>query len=1430
MDDQEKTRQELAQINEELQSAKESTEESETTYRMLYESIQDAMFASELKDDGTLSHFILVNDIACQLLGYSRKELLSKSPFDINSEKSKQEFNERIQMTIEKGHVIFQTEHVAKDGRIIPIELSTNIIHFRSKTIFHSLARDITERKQTEESIRLSEELLSSYMKFSPIYSYIKEVSPTESRVLKASDNFIDMIGIPGSEIIGKTMQEIYPEPFADKMSNDDWIVVSNEEIIQLDEEFNDRYYSTIKYPISLGDKKLLAGYTIEITERKLSEERLQKSEESLSITLNSIGDAVISTDIEGLVIRMNPVAEKLCGWKLAEALGKPLDEVFHIINVQTRDTVANPVSKVLENGEIVGLANHTALISKDGTEYQIADSAAAIKNKEGQISGVVLVFSDVTEKYAAQKQLEESEEKFRLLISAMNQGMALHEIITDEDGKPVDYVFLDINDSYTRLVGSTREQLIGKRVREVMPDVEQYWIENYGKVALTGEPSYFENYFATNDKYYSTYSYRPKKNQFAVLVNDITERKKFEESLLKSEENLSITLHSIGDGFISTDMHGMVVQMNPVAEKLCGWALADAVGRPLEEVFHIINSESRNTVANPVTKVLENGEIVGLANHTALISKDGTEYQIADSAAPIKNKEGEISGVVLVFSDVTEKYASQKQLEESEEKFRLLITSMDQGMALHEIITDENGVPVDYVFLDINEKYTKLLGVTREMSIGRRIREVMPKVEQYWIDIFGKVALTGEPSYYENYLETTGKYYSTYSYCPKKYQFAVLVNDITERKNAEKALRESEETFRNYFENSPIGKSITGIDGSLKVNKAFCNMLGYSREELTHLDWMKLTHPGDLQLSQDGVNLLITGEKDVVYFEKRYIHKDGHVIWAEVNTTLQKDAQGKPSNFITTIQDITERKKAEDAIREKEVQYRNLANSGLALIWTSNTDKLCTYFNEPWLKFTGRTLEEEYGNGWAEGVHPDDFDRCLETYVTAFEKRESFVMEYRLKHHSGEYRWILDMGTPNFNSNGEFVGYIGHCIDISERKHMEEDLITAKERAEESDRLKSAFLANMSHEIRTPMNGILGFAEILKEPDLTGEEQQNYIDIIQSSGKRMLNIINDIIDVSKIEAGLMKIEIKETNINEQIKYMYTFFKPEVEAKGMKLSFRISLPAAEATIKTDSEKLYAILTNLLKNAIKYSDEGSIDFGYVLNTDNPPGELVFYVKDTGIGIPEERQEAIFERFIQADIEDKKARQGAGLGLTISKSYVEMLGGRIWVESDHAIGSTFYFSLPYNLVSEKVKELPTDNTIEKLNSQEPAIKILIAEDDEVSGLLLKIALKIFGKSILGAQNGLEAVEICRTNPDIDLILMDIQMPIMNGYEATRLIRQFNKEVTIIAQTAYGLSGDREIALAAGCNDYIAKPVNKAELLTIIHKYFRKNAHRH
>lgn len=445
---------------------------------------------------------------------------------------------------------------------------------------------------------------------------------------------------------------------------------------------------------------------------------------------------------------------------------------------------------------------------------------------------------------------------------------------------------------------------------------------------------------------------------------------------------------------------------------------------------------------------------------------------------------------------------------------------------------------------------------------------------------------------------------------------------------------------------------------------------------------------------------------------------------------------------------------------------------------------------------------------------------RIVFTSIVLINITALFLVEFRFPHAIGQYENNTVRLTDIYSGLLIYIFITILLLNIALKFYIKQ-----REKAELADKLKSAFLANMSHEIRTPMNGILGFAEILKEPDLSGEQQQECISIIQKSGARMLSIINDIIDISKIESGLMKVELTTFCLNEQIDYIYSFFKPETDKKGLIFSAKTSLPHDKAIINCDSEKLYAIIINLVKNAIKYTHEGSIEFGYILSAEQPD-MLEFYVKDTGIGIAKDRQEAIFERFIQADINDRQAYQGAGLGLSIAKAYIEMLKGSIRVESEPGKGTIFIFQIPY-IAQPPVEILNDVISSPEITSDLNRLKILIVEDDEASEILITRDVNLFSKEILKARTGPDAIRTCMNNPDIDLILMDIQLPGMDGYEATAEIRKFNKNVVIIAQTAYALTGDRDKALLAGCNDYISKPINKTDLHNIITQYFEMSS---
>jgi len=415
---------------------------------------------------------------------------------------------------------------------------------------------------------------------------------------------------------------------------------------------------------------------------------------------------------------------------------------------------------------------------------------------------------------------------------------------------------------------------------------------------------------------------------------------------------------------------------------------------------------------------------------------------------------------------------------------------------------------------------------------------------------------------------------------------------------------------------------------------------------------------------------------------------------------------------------------------------------------------------------------------------------------------------------------------TENRNSINllkQYPNEFGRIGELFEKfANQKTELRLAKEKSQESDRLKSAFLANMSHEIRTPMNGIIGFTELLKRPNLSGQEQQKYLEIIESSGARMLNIVNNIVDISKIESGITEINNKVTNINEQMEFIISFFAPEIEKKGLRLVYSKTLTTDKAYIETDAEKLYGILTNLLKNAIKHTYKGAIEIGYHLKSDDNQNFLEFFVTDSGNGIPEDRLNVIFDRFMQADISNKTAFQGAGLGLSISKAYVEMLGGTIWVESKQGIGSTFRFTLPYRPAE---AEIITGKTIEPATKERSInkLKILIVEDDPGMEFLLSETVEEYCSELLIARDGMEALEIAKDNSDIDLILMDIRIPKLDGYETTEEIRQFNKDVVIIAQTACAFSSDRDKALEVGCNDYVSKPIDTELFESLMEKHF-------
>ncbi len=505
------------------------------------------------------------------------------------------------------------------------------------------------------------------------------------------------------------------------------------------------------------------------------------------------------------------------------------------------------------------------------------------------------------------------------------------------------------------------------------------------------------------------------------------------------------------------------------------------------------------------------------------------------------------------------------------------------------------------------------------------------------------------------------------------------IMRDITERKNTEEILRESEERFRKIFEDSPIGMVMTGKDmGILRANDAFCNMIGRSESELHGMAFRDFTHPDHIAEDEFAMLKLVAREIPVYHSEKPYTKNDGSVIWGSVTISLIRNNAGEVQFFLAMVEDITSRKIAETELEKSfSLQKATLESTADGILVVDNNGKIVQLnqkFAEMWRIPDGilKLMKDEMALQFVldQLKYPGDFIDKVKNLYSDPDAITSDLLEFIDGRFFERYSQPQQIG-------GKSVGRVWSFRDITARKKAENDLIAAKEKAEESDRLKTAFLHNVSHEIRTPMNAIIGFTTLLNEPDVTDAERHQYTDIIFQSGNQLLLIINDIVDLASIETGQVKLNLGQINLNTMLTRLYDQFSYKKVPHKISLILKTPLSLRDFEIITDSTKLAQILSNLINNAFKFTVKGTISFGYDLKD----GFLEFFVKDTGIGIPEEYLSKIFDRFYQVDSAISRQYSGTGLGLSISKAYTELMGGRIWVTSHPGEGTEFRFTIPF-----------------------------------------------------------------------------------------------------------------------------------------------------
>lgn len=518
------------------------------------------------------------------------------------------------------------------------------------------------------------------------------------------------------------------------------------------------------------------------------------------------------------------------------------------------------------------------------------------------------------------------------------------------------------------------------------------------------------------------------------------------------------------------------------------------------------------------------------------------------------------------------------------------------------------------------------------------------------------------------------------------------------------------------------------------------------------------------------------------------------------------------------------DRKRKQDVIQTGRNYFETLFQNAPVPIVIQKSPGIITDVNEAFEHLFGYQAEEVIGRSIDEIIVPDELaDEGREITKKAF-AGEHIEKEVIRRKADGQLVELALKANVFQIAPGEKVVYAMYQ-DISQKKEFERKLVEAKEKAEEADRLKSAFLTNMSHEIRTPMNAILGFSQLLAGADLNPEQKSEYIRIILDSGESLMLLIDDILDLAKIESGQMDIRKESVDVEDLLSSLQATFLELIEKKLHKdLEIKLVIPRTHdpVTIYTDPLRLKQILTNLIGNAVKFTSEGKIEIGYTL-PDEAHKVVSFFVRDTGIGIPENKLQAIFNRFQQVDNSRTRQYAGTGLGLAISKKLTRLLGGDITVKSTVGQGSEFSFTIPYEVSEEESGLRQVSENKDEYPDLSP-YKIMIAEDDVINFMFMRELLKKTGAKLVRANNGREVLQYFDKDPGIDLVLMDMEMPEMNGYEATRTLRKQFPDIPIIAQTAYASPEEKKNCLDAGCNDYIAKPIQMQKLYKLIRQYLR------
>jgi PAS domain S-box-containing protein len=894
----------------------------------------------------------------------------------------------------------------------------------------------------------------------------------------------------------------------------------------------------------------------------------------------------------------------------------------------------------------------------------------------------------------------------------------------------------------------------------------------------------------------------------FMVVINDLSAELKTAEALRLSEEQFRLLFMKAPNGVALLSATGVILDCNEQEAVMMKMKRSDLIGKHIKK---FLSKEYQKRFDKNFEEFRIEGNKVIIID---LVRSDGKIITVERNVSALRNKDGSLRGIIVHSRDITEELEAQN-------KILLLSSAIEQSPTIF-TLTDMDGN-----IIYVNKKFEEVTGYSKAEVLGLNpsiLKSGLLSNSVYaemWQKLKKGNVWRGELC---NRRKDGSLYWEYASMSAIRDKHGKLTNmlkvaeDITLRKETERELKEATVRYHNIFEMVPTPIVIHKDGIIIDFNKAAFDFTKEKvKEDLMGRPILDYIHERSKKLLKRRLRLLYMGKQYLPPIEENFVNAEGEIRQVIV-LSREFNVKGERA-FMVVFEDVTERRKAEERIRESEKRFRTFFNLIPDPVTITDVESgVFSEVNDAALSLSGKKREEVIGRPVSEFA-----------FYQSAEDREKIVKEINEKGKLENLELLMNLGgeLKTILMSGRQLEHEGQnrmlmiARDITERKQMEQDLIRMKERAEEGERLKASFLSNISHEIRTPMNAIMGFSDLLRDSSLDAAQREQYINIIQQRGNDLLKMISNIMDISKIESGVLSLEENPVQISKVVRKVMERAEKRLAAdKSKEISLSCDCGMNEQLmVKGDEYRIRQVLENLLDNAIKFTQKGTV----VLTTKKSGSKLIVEIKDTGCGIPKEKQGIIFYRFVQLHDDSDINFGGAGLGLSISNSLVKMMGSEgIKVQSEPGAGSVFSFSLNIYM-----KENQVEKNMEKAENENfdwSDKTILIAEDDPSNQLFVKVILSKTKVNILMANDGLEATQIYDNNADaIDLVLVDVKMPEINGYELTHYLKSKDTKLPVIALTANAMNNDRDESLKNGCDDYLAKPIAKEKLYRTIARYF-------